>query len=207
MSIRFLIIFLFLPFVAHISWGQITFQNLTLLNPDTNILYLGIENKIQINGIEDYSKIKLTVTGATMHSKGKGLFIIRASTKGTVNLLVYDNMKLLVQKKYIATHYTTPTVKLGKFRDTTLSVFEILQNKQLVSSGSLLHFPVIKFYNSIISDNKLLYSDLRSNGPYLSDELIRILIKLKSADKIIFENIQLRGPDDMWVNPIFITIK
>jgi len=39
--------------------GQVRIQNLSLLNPDSNLLYIGIQNDIKVSGLVKGSKITI----------------------------------------------------------------------------------------------------------------------------------------------------
>ena len=191
--------------------AQIRFQNLLLQNPDSNIIYVGLDNKIKITGIKSFSNAKLVAVGMIISSPKNGTFILRATTTGISSLTLYDGSRLVATKQYNVNRIPEPIVGLGAFRDTTLSISQIMENRKLVSiipnCIALLKYPVVKFSNTIVSQKDTLYSDFRSSGDSLSEGLIKIISNLKTGDKIIFESIQVQGPDDARIAPFYIILK
>ena len=191
--------------------GQVKFQNLSLQNPDSNIIYIGLDNKIKINGIKSFSNTKLVAIGMLISSSKNGNAILRATTVGISRLTLYDGHKLIATKQYHVKRIPEPLVGLASFRDTTLTISQIMENRKLISilpnCIAQLNFAVLGFSNTIVSKNETLYSNLKSKRDSLSEELIQIIMNLKSGDRIIFENIHVQGPDDTRIPPFYIIIK
>jgi len=100
-------------------FAQIKLQNLSLQFPDSNVLYLGIDNNLQILGTRDFSKVRLEMQGLVVKPGSDGSLVIRTAIPGISQLKIYNKSKLIFSKPYQVCVLAAFRVTLGRYRDTT----------------------------------------------------------------------------------------
>jgi hypothetical protein len=75
-------------------------KNASLKNPDSAILYVGVQNMIEIEGAQ--SNISISVTGATIQKVADTKFIVIPSRQGSIVISVSQNFKMIASKQYTA---------------------------------------------------------------------------------------------------------
>jgi GldM C-terminal domain len=191
--------------------GQVKIENHSLQKPDTNILYIGIENKIHLNGLKNVSQAKILLNGRYYTADKNGLFYVLSSGSGSGLLQVFLKSKIIASKTFYSNRIPEPIALLGNFRDTSLSKNEIVNYDlvRVILPNCLLAYklPVINYQITFVSKNRQLNISNKIIGSKIPADLIELIKKLESEDKIIFEDLKVGGPDDMRVNAFFITVK
>ncbi len=192
--------------------GQVKIQNTSLISPDTNLVYVGVDNILQITGTKNLDRLKISINDTEQKFKKNGLFVLRsASEASTFKIKLSSRSKILVEKVFNSRKILNPKIGLGarSLADTTLSIQEILANNKLLIHipDCLYHFymQVVRFDLTIYSGNKIINS-ISVKGNRLSHVELDLLKNLKSGDKIAFENIRATGPEDTRVKNFFIII-
>ena len=124
---RCFLIYLFLS--SLLSYGQIEIKNFSLIYPDMNLLYVGIENHIEITGIKDTTNLTLTsVTGEVLKFKShkSNEFLLKQQYTKADTLRLYQAGKLILTKIYEVKSIGYPIAQLGKITDSIATVKEIL---------------------------------------------------------------------------------
>jgi len=188
----------FLLFLSYTSLGQLKIRNLSLTKPDSNIIYIGIDNKIQLLGLADLNRIKLTL-GEKQSILSNGIFITGISAPGKFEMEVYKGNKQLLSREYIATRVPEPQCGLAYFRDTILSIPQIIAIKTVKAFMPhcilKLQIAVVHFDLSVTTTSgnvKYLGSGF---GNTLSPDQIQKILLLHSGDKLNFDSIKISGPD------------
>ncbi|MEI6489502.1 MAG: GldM family protein [Bacteroidota bacterium] len=207
-KISYLLFFLLVPLQF---LGQVKIENYSLQKPDTNILYIGIENKIHVSGLKNISQAKILLNGRYYNEEKDGLFYVHSSSSGPGEIQVILSSKIVTSKIFYSKRITEPIALLGNFRDTSLSKNEIVNIDilRVVMPNCILELklPVINYQITFVSKNKDLNISNKIIGSKIPASLKVLINKLESGDKIKFENIRIGGPDDIPVDNFFITIK
>lgn len=80
--------------------SQVQIKNTSLKNTDSAILYIGVENMIEIEGAQN--NVSITVTGATIKKVGAAKFIVSPSKPGRIAISVSQDFKMIAIKEYTA---------------------------------------------------------------------------------------------------------
>jgi hypothetical protein len=191
--------------------GQVKIENYSLQKSDTNILYIGIENKIHISGLNSFSNTKILLNGRYYSADKSGIFYVHSSSIGTSLIQVLLNSKVIASKTFHSKRINEPIVLLGNFRDTSLSKSEIKNYNilRVLIPDCLLDvkLPVINYQIMLISKNRDLNISNKIIGSKIPAPLITLIEKLEKGDKIIFDDIRVGGPDDTRVDSFFIIVK
>lgn len=205
-------LFLIFIFVSSIASAQVKIQNVSLFNPTLNILYVGIDNKLKITGLKDVSRTMITVNNKSFYPSKSNIFLLGMSTKGKSVLRAYDRNKIIFKKEFLIDIIPEPKISLAGFSNTSLSIPQILKynylKSELPNCKLKINFPIVSFNMIIISKNQdtiNISNKIYSKIIPLQQE--RIIEKLKSGDKLIFEEIRVNGPDDLFLQPFYIIIK
>lgn len=74
--------------------GQINIKNINLINPDSNLLYVGINNTILVNGFEKDSDLKMSVSEGIITKEEANKFIISRIRGQSDTIRIYNNEKI-----------------------------------------------------------------------------------------------------------------
>jgi hypothetical protein len=193
--------------------GQIKILNTSLVNPDTNLVYIDVQNFIQITGTDNLTNFKCSINGVEQKLYKNGTFVLRASAKtSTYQVKLSRGAKILEEKTYQSSIILEPKAGLGTkcFGDTVLSIPEIIANNKIHIEipNCLFHFymRVDRFDFSIYSNGKIIYSVIIYGNSLRQIEL-DLLKGLKHGDSIKFENIRASGPEDARIKKEFFNIE
>lgn len=101
---------------------------------------------------------------------------------------------------------------MGKYSDTTITLSEILFNKELLAElpncNLKMNYEIVSYSLIIISaKNDTIIEKIKIYGKTLPLSKIKFIENLKSRDKLIFEEIRINGPHDMYLKPFYIMVK
>ena len=192
-------------------FSQIKVQNLSLQYPDSTVMYIGIDNKMKITGIKDFSNTTVEIQGLKSEPESDGSLIIHVLIPGSFQLNVYNKSKLTYSTSYNIKEISRPKAILGVYRDSVLSVTDIIKNAKLniYLPGCIAKFNsrVTGFEMSFISDDISPDIFYKVSENSLSTSQLALVKSLKNGDKIIFKNITFLWADDERPLKLNITIK
>jgi len=193
--------------------AQTNIQNISLTNPKLNILYIGVDNIIEVVGLEtDTTIILISATGQIYKWSDK--FILRHTFAKVDTLRAFSSDKILTSKVYDIKVIGNPIARLGHVTDTTTTVQEILIDTKInvvIPDCYYDHrFSVLSFSVSVtnnIGDQILKQKNILNNQ--LPDKFNKKISKLKSGDRIILSEITATCPDCALrrLNDVTLTIK
>jgi len=184
--------------------------------PEKNILYVGIDNYIEITGIDIDSTYNLTTIFSKSHKGSNKNFIVRAQrSEITDTLKLFKNEKLIFSKVYNIKRMPDQYAQLGNIKDTVATLKEILSYPTLeivnpVGGFFRIMVHVISFEIQFISNNPQINSEkIYCEGNTIPKKQRKVIKKLNTGDKIIFPGIWAAGGsfETRKLQPISITIK
>jgi hypothetical protein len=194
----FMLLFLI---IASVAGAQEQMKNESLIDPNLNIVYIGVQNDIVITGVRNFKHLTLTSSSGSENKSypRKGRFRMSYQKAGIDTLRLYKKSKLILEKIYTVDRFGDLKIELGTIKDTTATVAEILANPVLnvVIPNCYYNFGirVIAFEMSFITDNngvaKITLDPTVGNE--LHDELIEVIKILNKGDKLFFDNIKIIG--------------
>ncbi|ANE51961.1 GldM family protein [Flavisolibacter tropicus] len=197
--------------------GQIMLRSLNVNHPDSNIVFIGIDNYLELKTTDTKKDLRLYAPKASVFKLSNTKYVIHVSTIGNTLFEVYDYSKspreLLLSKTFTSRVIPDPEARIGYTKDSTLTIAEILANPQLhvvyPNSGYTNSSVIMRFKLTII------YTDLASrafnitDGNQLTDQQMNAIKELSSGDKLVFEDLAVTCPGcrsyKLW--PYSITIK
>ncbi len=192
-------------------FSQIKVQNLSLQYPDSTVLYIGIDNKMKITGIKDLSNTTVEIQGLKSEPESDGSLIIHVLVAGSFPLYVFNKSKLTYLTSYNVKEISRPKAILGVYRDSVLSVTNIVKNAKLniylPGCIAIFNSQVTGFEMSFISDNISHDIFYKVIGNSLSSSQLEVVKSLKSGDKIMFKKITFIGADDESSLTLNVTVK
>ncbi|MFT3704525.1 MAG: GldM family protein [Agriterribacter sp.] len=191
--------YLFLPLifilVCNSPFAQINIINTSLIVPDSNTAFIGVENIFEIvnAGKTAYT---LKANGSLVQSTEKpNSFTVKPHSPGADTFHIIMNGKTVFTKIFTLSYLPLPKAALGAINKNTASREEIIANKGLmVRAGNfkaatnmrVLSF-LIKIKSATLNEGDELVT---INGNLLSEKAIAVITKLKSNDVITFDNIK-----------------
>lgn len=116
------------------SFSQLDLINTSLTDPHKNILYLGIENVIQIIGLDHDDSLRIESSSSKVFRsdwRGEHYRIVMPVDRSLDTLLVYGNNVLLLRKVFEVHRLSDPIAQLGNITRSSATVSEILQDPTL----------------------------------------------------------------------------
>ena len=212
---RLPIIVLFLLSATCIK-AQLSIFNLSLTDSTQNIFYIGVDNIIKISG-KQYDPVKhhtrIIGGGGTLLKKAKGVYIVKVQNETDhCQVWLSENNKSVFKQNYVVRRIGEGIVRYGGLKDSNASVNQLLANPfifvDIPGSYYKPNINITSFAATFIgSDFDSLVTV--STGARLTTEQIETVKKLRSGNRIYFNNIYALGPDSRRrkLSPFTITIK
>lgn len=191
--------------------AQLKLTNNSLVTPDDNILYAGIENQLRVQG-QEFTRVLSSANSQITMRPGE-FIVVPTAMAGLDTIQVYLDKKLLIAKVYAIEKINDPVALLAFSTDTVMPAGRILVNPYLsVSSPGSKYkneLKVASFECSLKRLNGQSFS-FEVNGNKLPDDMLALVKKLNSGDSIHFTTIYVKAP--LWqykkvIAPFSVTIK
>jgi GldM C-terminal domain len=181
------------------SNAQTNIINSSLYISDTNILYIGVSNKLKINGKLDIKKVKITATNSDISYINKEYFAMPESNKDDT-FCIFKNKQKIFEKIFRCEYLKDPVLTLGNRFDSVISKSYILANPFIAISipDCFLNFNMntnILSYRIVIVNKNTVVIDYDCKSTIFDTSITSEIKKLKSGDKIIIKNLHISGPD------------
>ncbi|HYH14581.1 MAG TPA: hypothetical protein VD794_05150 [Flavisolibacter sp.] len=187
------------------SIGQITLTSLNVNHPDSNVVFIGLDNYLKIGGIDSGKNIQLSTTkaSASVSKVSADKFLIRVSTVGETPFDIYDystpTKKLLLSKSFSAQVLPGPEVRLGNAANSKLTIQEILTNPSLqvyLPHSSYQHAFTTSSFKLLIKNalGATLHIFDFTTGIKLTREQLQIIQGLSKGDQLLFTQLTATCP-------------
>ena len=192
------LIFILIVLLFKNSFSQTNIINKTLLVPDSNFLYLGITNSIEIiNNKNPFFEIR-SASRNLSSTRNSYVFDLRPTRLGWDTVFILDGNEILFQKAFKIVPLPSMEAKLG-----TLRVEEATQEEIYINGWLVLMIPnctctpaygVTSF--EVGFDSEEVNEDvLKIEGDRLTTKARKIIKSLASGDVVYFEHIIAKDPD------------
>jgi hypothetical protein len=213
MTARATYLILFFSFLTIVTaYGQISIKTLKLSNVDTNQLYIGVDNRLKVEGVS-LGKIELSSKFSSIERINEKEFNVRAHHTGKDTFTVAQNGTLIFEKVFEVSRIANPKICLAKYYTTDATIDEILLDPSLyivVPNCLYVHNSTVwSFSGAFIRQNGDTIKAFSSQTNRFTSKQIKIITLLKKGDKIYFEKVIVGGPDSMprTLPPFTLTIK
>ena len=194
--------------------AQLNVKNNTSIQSDSNIIYSGVQNIIQISGLANYHFVKLKSSRLLITAtKDADIFLVNARSFGTDTLCLIIKGKSVFSKKFEVVPVPPVTPMLGFITDSVASITQIISYPVLQAIRLNCVFPVGHIIGSFrvtfISQHLGNHEKIVFVQGNKFDHLITAIELLKPGDKITFDNIRTIDIDTypIKLNDFSITIK
>jgi hypothetical protein len=173
--------------------------NLSLTDSSLRILYIGVENRLQLSGVKKPEEITMTISGAgaNIHQVQPVQFIVWASATGQSTLSVFRSGKLLRKIVFDVRVIDIPLAGLNSKRNTTLRKSQLYAapwlNLYFEHAKLRLNQEVVSFSMKSELNGDTVIIESKSNQ--LNQQQINIIRQLNSGSIIFFEDIRVSGAD------------
>ena len=214
---------------SNLIFSQINLENNSLIFPEQQIAYIGLDNHLELDGFEpDYTTYLIVGQDTIRRSSNFREFYYkpRSKTKDTLldTLLLYSNNKIVDTFVYKLEYLGKPKVVFGEKRDSTVTKEYLLSNPGLTITyePQILksYFSIVEFEASIIKSNgeeiniskdwsEETENEFNKNNENLESSTfelskfnkaqLAILETTKPGDIIWFKTVVYRSPDSVRV--------
>lgn len=174
-----------------------------LFDPDMRLLYIGINNPITIENIND-TNVFLGITQGTCTKAGRGnslqyysVWVTSATNKTTIRILkkTQTDTALIDTVNYTVLRIPDPKPLFGNLIDTVATVNALILQKEIkifMPCYYELGFRVISFTLSVIRDDSLIQS-IETCGNTITEKQKKLIKNLKPGDDLLIEDIKCCG--------------
>jgi len=174
-------------------------SNLTLTDSSLRILYIGVENRLQITGVKKPDEITVTISGAgaNIRKVQPSQFIVQASVTGQATLSVFRLGKLLKKIVFEVKIIEPAVAGLNSNRNTTIRKSQLFAapwvNIYFEYAKLHLNYVVVSFTMKTELNGDSLF--IEAKGNQLNQEQLNTIRQLNNGAIIFFEDIRVKGPD------------
>lgn len=171
--------------------------NCVIIEAKGDDLYIGVDNEVTIIKPNDAA---IDIINATFSPSGEAnKYIVKTSAgAATVTIKVVQGNALPVQKIFTVKRVPNPTIFVAAISgDGLMSKVEVANVRELFARLSGFDYMVrfsIESFNLSINVNGA-YTTYTSTGNNVTSDMTRLLNGVQSGQKIIFENVHVKGPD------------
>ncbi|MDP4266780.1 MAG: GldM family protein [Bacteroidota bacterium] len=200
---KFILACLLLSILSFNSFSQNSKNVVSISATKFNVLYVGVDNPLTI-AVSDYSPDKITVSinnSCTITDSKNGEYIVKAMKPGTATITVKssETNNVLGTMDFKVKKIPDPIAHIGNINKKDNKI----TNEALISAGGItltledfnfdVKFEIVSF--DMITVGKTKPEIKTATGSQFSNDMIKKIKKLKSEEKINFENIKVKCPD------------
>lgn len=169
--------------------AQVNVINRSLTDSSKKIVYTGVDNRLEITGLESFKTITITTNRGSLSKSGRLIYTLRTTSEYSFFITVIKDGLTVYYEKFNSEELSEPIARIGNIKDTIGTVDDILSNPVLS-----VDFPG-SLYRDTCKVTEFEFRDdandepLRSTDNKLTEEQIKVLKKTKKKEDIIVENI------------------
>jgi hypothetical protein len=206
------LIFLFIVLWTGSSFSQTNIINKTLISPDSNVLFIGITNSIEVfNNKNPFFEIRAARSSLTA-TPHPFIFEVRVSKPGWDTIAISDGSAIFFRKAFRIDFLPSPQAKLGTLLTDSATSEEITINGWLVTTIPNCKCPasfVVSSFQVEFDADGINQEAIPIEGDRLSLQAKKIIRSLKAGDVIYFDHIIAKNEEGKSIElPEFsITVK
>lgn len=190
-------------------FAQIDLINMSLMNKDSNVAYIGIENEIQIQGAGNKNYFLRGSAESKIEKVDQLRFLLSPKAPGIDTLYVVTGGRMVSSKVFRYEKCPDMVARLGGLQKNVASREEIIAQRGLiVYAGNYNTSRIILSFLLHVS-GKEVETNLGINGNMMTSEAISVVRQLKKGDTITFDSIKASCASGRTItlHPFSITIK
>ena len=192
------------------SYSQVNIINRSLIDSNLNIVYIGVDNEIELTGLKSFDNLSFSTTNGRLIELAQNRYILNFFEKGECILSLKKKEKLIAQKTFKAAVIPDPHPRFSSQYD---SISKKGGYTYYISYNNLIKDPVFRveapncYFRQpwkILSYRITLEDTLSSNGSTtelvvpgaeLNEEQIQIIKKYGGNTFMVIDQIRVEGPD------------
>lgn len=174
-------------------------SNLSLTDSSLRILYIGVDNYLQITGIKKPEDLEVTISGGAtdIRQYEASRYVVRTSVVGQSTLSIFLKGKLLKRIEYNVYTLGPAVAGVNYKRNTTLRKNEILEAPRInlfVENAKLrLNDQVVSFTMYLEMNGDSFF--IPTQGNQLNQQQLNTIRQLSGGATLFFDDIRVKGPD------------
>lgn len=169
--------------------AQVNVINRSLTDSSKKIVYTGVDNRLEITGLESFKTITITTNRGSLSKAGRLIYTLRTTSEYSFFITVIKDGLTVYYEKFNSEELSEPIARIGNIKDTIGTVDDILSNPVLsVDFPGSLYRDTCKVTEFEFRDDSN-DEPLRSTDNKLTEEQIKVIKKTKKKEDIIVENI------------------
>ncbi len=207
----------FISLIPFVVFAQVEIKNIKLTDPSIKILYIGIDNVIEVTGLTNFDKLELQSSNGQVTqnewNKTPNTFLVTTDNSNFDTLRLYQNKVFILSRIYEIKSIGKPIPQLGNITDSVATIKQILEKPQLniVIPDCFFnpHLYATKFNLTLLKRDGDTISFHRTEGRHITKSQIRAIRKLKMGDKMSFTEIIFSCPScsNLILKPYIIYIE
>jgi hypothetical protein len=172
--------------------GQVVLKNSSLTSPDSALLYIYVDNILEITGVKYDNTIKVSSTNSEL-KKINGKITLIPKLEGNDTVRLYKGKNKLIEKVFKVAHFETPIVQIAATKDSILYPDKIL-NTPFVSI--IIPHSIYKCRTTVYGYT-LEIKAKRSEPKFFScssseipKDALHVIKALKAGDELLFTGIK-----------------
>ena len=169
--------------------AQVNVINRSLTDSTKKIVYTGVDNRLEITGLESFKTITITTNRGSLAKSGKLIYNLRTTSEYSFFITVIKDGLTVYYEKFNSEELSEPIARIGNIKDSIGTVDDILSNPVLsVDFPGSLYRDTCKITEFEFRDDAT-DEPLRSTDNKLTEAQIKVIKKTKKKEDIIVENI------------------
>ncbi len=166
--------------------------------PKMNVLYVGIDNPINIKTLGVEGEIRVSISSGTITSVGNENYIVRVRRDSPVTIYVSVDGKMLGSQKFDCKLVPSPTAHFKGLKSGRITKEELLNSNNEIKATLDnfffdIEFPVTEFTLSVLAG--VFIEKISTVGSQITEEQKALLKELRRGSKVYFSNIKVQAPD------------
>lgn len=190
--------------------AQLRLLNNSLSTPDSAVLYIGINNRISINGLPTVASVSLRNGEMAVVADKDGFFNIATSQKGNLPVAVYVGNQKKHEVLFSVRRIPDPVVVLGRWRNAAINKDSLLGYHRL---EVVLPDCLARYKDNVLSFDVQINNGGTDSpvhhvkGDSLPGELLAMVRQLQAGGQLVFSNIVCQGIANHWKDGFSLVVQ
>jgi len=111
--------------------AQVNVINRSLTDSTKKIVYTGVDNRLEITGLESFKTITITTNRGSLAKSGKLIYNLRTTSEYSFFITVIKDGLTVYYEKFNSEELSEPIARIGNIKDSIGTVDDILSNPVL----------------------------------------------------------------------------
>lgn len=192
------LIFLILIINCSQIYASVKIKNISLTAPDSNILYYGVDNEIEISSVNRLS-MEIETKNLDVDFTSKNIIVRPKYNYGFATIIVKGGNRNAVKKIFRVELIPIPDYNIAGTMDTVIDKDKLISNPSInlwLPNCYLKAMPyaINGFEVSVLTKNEL-QPPFQQDSNIFSEEMLKFIRLLQAGDILYFDNVKVVSPD------------